>query len=47
MRVGLKTPATSKMEIFVIIVKEWKLPKMVPNTILAKIYETSFSASVK
>ena len=32
MRVGSRTPATSKMEIFVTIVKEWKLPKTVTNS---------------
>ena len=32
MRVGSKTLATSKMEIFVIVVKEWKLSKIVINS---------------
>ena len=29
MRVGSRTPATSKMEIFVTVVKEWKLSRTV------------------
>ena len=32
MRVGSKTPATSKIEIFVTIVREWKLSKIVSNS---------------
>ena len=32
MRVGSRTPATSKMEIFVTIVKEWKLSKIDTNS---------------
>ena len=31
-RVGLRTLATSEMEIFVTIVKEWKLSKIVTNS---------------
>ena len=29
---GSKTPATSKMEIFVTIVKEWRLSKIITNS---------------
>ena len=32
MRVGSRTPATSKVEIFVTIVKEWKLSRTVTNS---------------
>ena len=32
MRVTSKVPATSKMEIFLTIVKEWKLSKIVTNS---------------
>ena len=32
MRVGSRMPAASKMEIFVTIVKEWKLSKIVTNS---------------
>ena len=32
MRVGSRTPATSKMEIFLAIVKECKLSKVVTNS---------------
>ena len=31
-RVGLRTLATSEMKIFVTIVKEWKLSKIVTNS---------------
>ena len=32
MRIGPKTPATSKLGIFMTIVKEWKLSKIVINS---------------
>ena len=32
MRAGSKAPATSRIEIFVTIVKEWKLSKIVTNS---------------
>ena len=32
MRVGSRTPATSKMDIFMAIVKEWELSKIVTNS---------------
>ena len=32
MRVGSRTPATSKMEFFVAIIKKWKLLNLVPKS---------------
>ena len=32
MRVGSRTPATSKMEFFVAIIKKWKLLNIVPKS---------------
>ena len=34
MRVGSKTPATSKMEFFVAIIKKWKLLNIVPKSFI-------------
>ena len=39
MRVGSRTPATSKIEIFVTIVKEWKLSKIVINSSILDVSE--------
>ena len=39
MRFGLRAPATSKMEIFVKIVKEWKLSKIVTNRSILDVSE--------
>ena len=34
MRVGSRTPATSKMEFFVAIIKNWKLLNTVPKSFI-------------
>ena len=39
MRVGSRTPAASKMEIFVTIGKEWKLSKIVTNSSILDVTE--------
>ena len=38
-RVGSRTPATYKMEIFVTIVKEWKLSKIVTDSSIFDVSE--------
>ena len=37
MRVGSRTPATSKMEFFVAIIKKWKLLNTVPKSSILEV----------
>ena len=46
MRVGSRTPATSKIEFFVAIVKKWKLLNIVPKSSILDVTEDTKNEKV-